>query len=121
MGCAALSQIILKKGSYADTWAQQGGYSAAVIYEGDPYYFRVKADGAELLKYCGTDSKLVLPQEVEGVTVAGIGTNLFAGQTGITEVTVPGQVKGFSIPTMSELNRRRMLFVRWKAVRDQRL
>ncbi len=92
LGCVALKQIILKKGSYADTWAQQGGYSAAVIYEGDPYYFRVTEDGAELLKYCGNDTKLVIPQEVEGVTVTGIGTGLFAGQAGITEVTVPGSV-----------------------------
>ena len=93
MGCIGLCRILLKKNSFADGWAKENSYTAIVVYEDDPFYYRVRENGAELLEYSGSDSRVMIPQTMDGITVTAIGHSLFKGHEEITEVTIPAGVK----------------------------
>lgn len=61
-----------------------------------PSFFSVSdytMDGGTIVKYNGLDTKLVIPDKIDGVTITGIGASAFQGNTTITSVTIPNTVK----------------------------
>lgn len=50
-------------------------------------------NGGTIVAYNGTDTELVIPDTIDGVTVTEIGASAFQGNTMITSVTIPDTVK----------------------------
>ena len=61
--------------------------AGAEVY-GD-FEYSVSGDTAEITKYKGSASTLVIPSEIDGKTVTGIGRMAFASCTTLTDVTIP--------------------------------
>ncbi len=49
-------------------------------------------DGGTIIAYNGTDTELVIPETIDGVTVTAIGASAFQGNTNITSVTMPDTI-----------------------------
>ena len=64
--------------------------AAAEVY-GD-FEYSVSGDTAEITKYKGSASTLVIPSEIGGKKVTGIGRMAFASCTTLTDVTIPDSV-----------------------------
>ena len=64
--------------------------AGAEVY-GD-FEYSVSGDTAEITKYKGSASTLVIPSEIDGKTVTGIGRMAFASCTTLTDVTIPDSV-----------------------------
>lgn len=50
-------------------------------------------NGNTIVAYNGTDTELVIPDKIDGVTVTAIGESVFQGNTIITSVVIPNTVK----------------------------
>ena len=64
--------------------------AGAEVY-GD-FEYSVSGDTAEITKYKGSASTLVIPSEIDGKKVTGIGRMAFASCTTLTDVTIPDSV-----------------------------
>ncbi len=64
--------------------------AGAEVY-GD-FEYSVSGDTAEITKYKGSASALVIPSEIDGKKVTGIGRMAFASCTTLTDVTIPDSV-----------------------------
>ena len=64
--------------------------AGAEVY-GD-FEYSVSGDTAEIAKYKGSASALVIPSEIDGKKVTGIGRMAFASCTTLTDVTIPDSV-----------------------------
>ena len=64
--------------------------AGAEVY-GD-FEYSVSGDTAEITKYKGSASALVIPSEIDGKKVTGIGRMAFANCTTLTDVTIPDSV-----------------------------
>lgn len=78
--------------------------AGAEVY-GD-FEYSVSGDTAEITKYKGSASALVIPSEIDGKKVTGIGRMAFASCTTLTDVTIPDSVTSigdwaFRIVTLS--------------------
>ena len=49
-------------------------------------------DGIEITKYNGTDTEIIIPNQIDGIEVTSIGDNAFDGNEKITSVTIPNTV-----------------------------
>lgn len=49
-------------------------------------------DGIEITKYNGTDTEIIIPNQIDGMEVTSIGDNAFDGNEKITSVTIPNTV-----------------------------
>ncbi len=64
----------------------------STIVFGD-WKFELNGDGGLIVtEYCGEETELVIPSEVEGQKVVWIGESLFSGNTSIESVTIPDTV-----------------------------
>jgi hypothetical protein len=60
----------------------------------DPRFFKIKIikEGVHITKYTGTDTNVVIPQEINGRPVVSIGDDAFEGCTDLTSITIPSGV-----------------------------
>ena len=59
------------------------------------YEYMQKSDGTiEITKYKGTDTKVEVPEQIDGKAVSGIGESAFAGCMDVTDITIPASVTG---------------------------
>ncbi len=57
------------------------------------YEYTEKSDGTiEITKYKGTDTKVEVPEQINGKVVSGIGNSAFAGCVDVTDITIPASV-----------------------------
>ena len=79
-----------------------------ILTEGD-YQYSVLGDGTvEIEKYLGSDSSIIIPQNIEGKKVTCIGSSAFADHEEIIDVIVPDSVKsidGYAFSDCSNLEK----------------
>lgn len=96
------SRQLLRKGTYrfelqlvgAPGWENSDPVSCTVASDTDKI-FVVSAYGT-LLCYFGADTEVVIPSQVDGITVKGINSSAFGNNTAITGVVIPGTVSSLS-------------------------
>lgn len=57
------------------------------------YNVKNEDGGVEIVKYLGEGGEVVIPEQIGGKTVVGIGDGAFKGCAGLTSVTIPGCVE----------------------------
>ncbi len=57
-----------------------------------PSYFTVDTTGTQITGYNGTDTVVVIPSEINGITITSIGSQAFIRKASITSVTIPDSV-----------------------------
>ena len=67
-------------------------HTVTPIQRGHFWYILLKDDTAEIIKYTGNDSKLLIPAKLDGVTVTSIGNSAFYRCDGLISVTIPDSV-----------------------------
>lgn len=94
-------------GNWDEEW--QNGCKARVLYGyaenllpgqpwtfvSDDYTYRLQGDNAVLVAYAGTETRVVVPDEIDGYTVVGIGM-AFAGNNTLEELVLPSSLTSYS-------------------------
>ncbi len=65
-------------------------------YEYDNYIIEEDGDGCVIKGYLGTESRVVIPEKVNGLNVTAIGRNAFNGCVALYEIVLPGSVTDVS-------------------------
>lgn len=69
-------------------------FQSAEAAESNGYEYEVLEDGtASVTKYNGTNSAVVIPEQLDGYTISSIGSSAFARNNGIKTVELPAQLK----------------------------
>lgn len=82
--------------SVSDSGTSTGGVSAdTTLRNGSNELYRVKTEdgGVKIVKYLGGGGEVVIPEQIDGKTVVGIGDGAFRSCTGLTSVVIPGCVE----------------------------
>lgn len=101
-GCSSLTTFYGYSGSYTEWYVSNGYYpvtfseiTADTFTSGDWTYI-VQYGQAGIVSYSGSDSQITLPTELDGYTVGAVMSNAFAGNTTLTDVTLPAAVYVYS-------------------------
>ena len=82
----------------AEAMEEEAGSSDSYITSGD-YKYSVRSyygeDGAYLEEYLGSDTSVVIPDEIDGYPVVGLGDGTFYMNDKITDITIPAQLGDF--------------------------
>ena len=72
---------------------QSAAASEAEEYTCRNFTYHILDDGtAEIIRYAGLDEELMIPDELDGLTVTGIGNEAFSGCFFLTTITIPDSV-----------------------------
>ena len=101
-GCDKSATVRVERGSYAESWARQNGFTCEYIEDasvpvdsrayGDLTYL-VQQDGTITIIGCTTEeTHLVIPAAIDGKPVTAIGERAFEKCRTLLNVTIPGSV-----------------------------
>ena len=84
------------EGTYAHAWCVKQGIDVEVLPYEEPasdYTYTDNGDGtATITGYAGTETELVIPSEIDGLTVTAIGASAFDSYSSLTSITIPDSV-----------------------------
>lgn len=78
------------KDSAAETYAKDNGFT--FVYIAGDYQYKLTEDGAEIVKFTGYGSDVMIPDKLEDNAVTAIGEGAFMGVAGTKTITVPDGV-----------------------------
>ena len=78
------------KDSAAETYAKDNGFT--FVYIAGDYQYKLTEDGAEIVKFTGYGSDVMIPDKLEDNAVTAIGDGAFMGVAGTKTITVPDGV-----------------------------
>lgn len=74
------------------TEGYQQNVSAATTYTSGYYTYTLNKDEATITGYSGLENPLVLPSQIDGYKVTGLGYNILGNNKSVTKVTIPNTI-----------------------------
>ena len=94
--CNSALVLYVEEGSKAESYAIDNNITYAYITETETnsdYEYETLANGTlRITKYVGVEANITIPSQIEGSIVTEIGDSVFAGNTKITDVSLPNSI-----------------------------
>lgn len=86
--------LIVYEGSTAKNYAIQNNipYTVRELPSSSGFRYQISGNKAVIVSYTGNSSNVVIPAELDGYPVNGIGRNAFASSNSVTRLTIPDSV-----------------------------